>query len=123
MPASFADSSSSCSGSVVDLAAAGDGAGGGVGVGGVEGRAGGAGSGGGGGSGLGGHGGGGHGGGGGSATSAAPHEKPLTLDELCRLTHFSRQEVRAFYRTLKQVTRPTQRNPSLSYIDKKTKQK
>ena len=30
-------------------------------------------------------------------------EKALSLDELCRLTRFSRQEVRAFYRTLKQV--------------------
>ena len=48
----------------------------------------------------------------GSATSLPPgshgaavrkHEKVLSLDELCRLTRFSRKEVRAFYRTLKQV--------------------
>ena len=35
----------------------------------------------------------------------AQHQKKSpSLDELCRLTRFSRQEVRAFYRTLKQVT-------------------
>ena len=33
-------------------------------------------------------------------------EKALSLDELCRLTRFSRQEIRGFYRTLKQVKPP-----------------
>jgi len=37
------------------------------------------------------------------AAAVRKHEKVLSLDELCRLTRFSRQEVRAFYRTLKQV--------------------
>ena len=83
MPASFADSSSasSCSESVADLADVEGGAG--------SARSGGAGK-------------------SASAASAAAkaamqQEKALSLDELCRLTRFSRQEVRAFYRTLKQV--------------------
>lgn len=36
--------------------------------------------------------------------SIREQEKKLSLDEICRLTRFSRKEVRSFYRTLKQVS-------------------
>lgn len=42
------------------------------------------------------------------ASANGPEDKQvrlrLSLDEICHRTNFTRQEVRAFYRTLKQVT-------------------
>lgn len=36
-------------------------------------------------------------------TSAFPHPRPVALEDLCRQTKFTRQEIRIMYRGFKQV--------------------